>query len=89
MLEELKLKDIDHNMVERLKVKAHTRGLDLNTFVIEILKRAVSADVDIDGHQKEVYDDLDYLAGTWSDEEAEEFSKHTRSFNQIDEELWK
>lgn len=38
---------------------------------------------------KEVYDDLDYLAGTWSDEEAEEFSKHTRDFNQIDEELWK
>ncbi len=35
-----------------------------------------------------VYDDLTYLAGTWSDEDAENFLDSVKHFNKIDEELW-
>lgn len=32
---------------------------------------------------------LDKLAGSWSQEEFEEFEKNTAVFEQIDEELWR
>ena len=32
--------------------------------------------------------DLSDLAGTWSDEEAEEFEANMRVFEQIDDEMW-
>lgn len=35
-----------------------------------------------------VYHDLDYLAGTWTEEDAEAFTKATEDFNKIDKELW-
>ena len=36
-----------------------------------------------------VYSDLDMLAGTWSEEDAVEFSQATAVFEKIDEDLWK
>ncbi|MFP4179850.1 MAG: hypothetical protein ACLFSA_07320 [Spirochaetaceae bacterium] len=35
------------------------------------------------------YDDLDHLAGTWSEAEAREFEEYISPFEQIDEEMWK
>lgn len=35
--------------------------------------------------RKEIYHDLDHLAGTWSVEDEKKFKKCTRSFEQIDE----
>lgn len=34
------------------------------------------------------YHDLDYLAGTWSEEDELEFINNTNYFNQIDPKLW-
>ena len=39
--------------------------------------------------QDGVYHDLDYLAGTWTEEDDKEFLQATEDFNKIDEELWK
>ena len=36
-----------------------------------------------------VYHDLDYLAGTWTEEEDREFLQAVEHFNTIDEGLWK
>ena len=36
-----------------------------------------------------IYNDLDHLSGTWSDEEFINFTANTAGFNRIDEELWK
>jgi hypothetical protein len=36
-----------------------------------------------------IFHDLDYLAGTWTEEEGREFLEVTENFNKIDEELWK
>ncbi len=35
------------------------------------------------------FDDLDALAGTWSDEEAEAFERNTAAFAEVDAALWK
>ncbi len=39
--------------------------------------------------QDGIYHDLDYLAGTWTEEDDREFLQATEDFNKIDEELWK
>jgi len=36
-----------------------------------------------------VYDDLDHLAGTWSNKDATEFERSTSVFEKVDEEMWK
>lgn len=36
----------------------------------------------------QVFHDLDYLAGTWADEEKQEFDENVKFFESIDEELW-
>ena len=36
-----------------------------------------------------VYNDLDHLAGTWSDKDYREFSQATADFEKIDKKLWK
>jgi hypothetical protein len=35
-----------------------------------------------------IYHDLDSLAGTWSDQEANEFLAAVSEFNRVDEKLW-
>ena len=39
-------------------------------------------------HQKPPYHDLDYLAGTWSQEDEREFIANTQQFREIDQNLW-
>jgi len=83
---ELTLKNIDDEVLKRLQAEAKKRGIDLNTFVLRIFKGIVGLDT---GKESEgVYYDLDYLAGTWTEEEAQAFAKASEDFNKIDKELW-
>jgi len=36
-----------------------------------------------------IYTELDHLAGTWSDEDYEDFQKRVADFEKIDEKMWK
>ena len=38
--------------------------------------------------QLPIHHDLDFLAGTWSEEDAAEFDNSTEAFRRVDEELW-
>lgn len=90
MLQELKLENIDEEIIKRLKSRAANKGIDLNTFILSIFKKAIGMDsANTTEIQGDVYHDLDYLAGTWTEEEAESFMKATEDFNKIDSELWK
>jgi hypothetical protein len=86
MLRELKLKDVDDEIVRKMQAEACNRGIDLNTFIITLFKQALGMEETF--NQDEEYHDLDYLAGTWTGEEAESFHKATESFGTIDPELW-
>ncbi|MEZ4525213.1 MAG: hypothetical protein R2941_04765 [Desulfobacterales bacterium] len=44
--------------------------------------------MDFNDAQLEVYHDLDMLAGTWTDEETQEFLTAIADFSQVDETLW-
>lgn len=45
--------------------------------------------LDADEPDPETHDDLDHLAGTWSQEQAKEFDEALREQRQIDEKLWR
>ena len=45
-------------------------------------------DLDKKKSQLPTYHDLDFLAGTWSEEDAAEFDNATEGFRRVDEELW-
>jgi hypothetical protein len=38
--------------------------------------------------QNQEYHDLDYLAGTWTEDDEKEFLKNTKHYNKIDPSLW-
>ena len=60
-------------------------GILLNSVVLRLVREALG----IERKKRIVYDDLDHLAGTWSEEDAAQFEQATAVFEKVDEELWK
>ncbi|MEA2012304.1 MAG: antitoxin [Verrucomicrobiota bacterium] len=82
----LTIKSIDAELVNTLKDKARKTNTSLNSCVLKILRQGT----EVSKKQFSVkYDDLDSLAGTWTEEEYKEFNANTKSFSQIDKGLWK
>jgi hypothetical protein len=83
-----KVENIDDEIVKKLLFEATNKGVDLNTFILTIFKQAVGMETSRDQDDvDEVYHDLDYLAGTWTEEEAESFVNATKDFRKVDNEL--
>ena len=62
---------------------ARASGESLNRTLIRLLREAVG----LNPTRKKR--DLSALAGTWSQEEADEFDREVRQFGEIDDELWR
>ncbi|MFO7731323.1 MAG: antitoxin [Spirochaetia bacterium] len=83
----LTIRGVDEKLERALKEKAQQEHMSMNKLVIRILQNNLVKD-----KQSEIlktYDDLDHLAGTWSEAEAREFEEYITPFEQIDEEMWK
>ncbi len=81
------VRGIDDALDERLKQMAREKGMSINQFVVDALKRQM-------GLIKEkkftvVHDDLDHLFGRWSEEEFETIQEKVNSERVIDRELWR
>lgn len=82
----LTLRDIDPGLRAALEREARRRGLSLNRAAIALLREATGqapAERAPDLH------DLDALAGTWSQHEADELDEAVREQRRIDPELWR
>ena len=66
-------------------IKAEHEGSSLNSLVLRLLQGAGTS---IEPGILKKYDDLDALAGTWSDEEALAFERNTAAFAEVDAALW-
>ena len=71
--------DLEHQLRER----ARRSGESLNRTLIRLLREAVGM------NPPRKKRDLSALAGTWSQEEADEFDREVRRFEVIDDELWR
>jgi hypothetical protein len=82
----LTIRGIDAELERAIKTRAQQNNLSANQWIIQALKK-------VTGTGKEpvikTYHDLDELAGGWTKEETAAFKKNTKSFEKIDEEIWK
>lgn len=79
------LRNMPNELRAAIETKARSEKLSLNKAVQVLLEEAVGVKP---SPNRKVYDDLDHLAGTWSDEEASEFDAALREQRNIDLELW-
>ena len=80
------IRGLDDITVKALKEKAKKEGSSINAALIKL----VQENLGIKNKKRTViYNDLDHLAGTWSDKDCKEFLKATADFEKIDKNLWK
>ena len=82
---QLTVRGIDPHLHDALKREAQRQGQSVNRYVLDLLREALGLNA---SPAKREYDDLDHLAGTWTEEEAAAFNAHLRRQRQIDEALW-
>ncbi|MGB4587227.1 MAG: hypothetical protein WBH66_09310 [Rectinemataceae bacterium] len=78
------LRGCDDDLALALKKTSKQRGVSINRLILETLREKL---LDT-GRSRRRHDDLDHLAGTWSEEEAAAFERRTAEFEEIDEALW-
>jgi hypothetical protein len=83
---QLTIRGVDERLGDALKREAKRRGDSVNRLVLELLREGVGQSP---GQAPAIYTDLDHLAGTWSEEDAAEFSRYLTPQRAIDEELWR
>ena len=80
------IRGLDDLTVKALKQKAKKEGSSINAALIRLVQENLGI---INKKRTVVYNDLDYLAGTWSDKDCKEFLQATADFEKIDKDLWK
>ncbi len=83
-MKQLTVRRVSAELAKALDEERKRRGKSLNQTVLELLRLALGLSPDSG------YDNgLGRLAGTWDEEEFQEFQRHAAAFEQIDEELWR
>ncbi len=87
VMKQLTVRSVKSDLHNALKAEAARRGVSVNRVVIMLLREAVGL---TNGSRQNdaVFDDLDYLAGTWTEVEAVEFEEQLASQRVIDEGMW-
>ena len=80
------IRGLDELTIKALKEKARKEGTSVNAALVKLLQEEL-------GLKKKkrtiVHNDLDQLAGTWSDKDYKEFQKIIKDFETIDKTIWK
>ncbi|TAN45308.1 MAG: antitoxin [Nitrospirae bacterium] len=80
------LRGIDDSLIKAIKEKAQQEDTSINAVLLRILKENLGLKKK---PRRVVHNDLDHLAGTWSNKEHAEFQKRIRDFETIDDNMWK
>ena len=86
MPESITISNLDEATAAWIREQAKRRGTDKEDVALNLIHRGIE-------YEREhlalpTFDDLDSLAGTWSDEQATEFMNTVSYFEQVDEKLW-
>lgn len=79
------LRNVPPKVMSLLKKEAIKQKLSVNSLILQTLEKGLGI---VHSTKKTLFHDLDHLAGTWSKEDEEAFNDHTKSFENIDKELW-
>jgi hypothetical protein len=82
-MNQLTLRHIPKPVEKRLRDIAAETGQSINKTVISLIEKALGV-----SRKPEKRRDLSEFVGAWTKEQADEFEKNTRIFEQIDPEVW-
>jgi plasmid stability protein len=82
-LSQLTIRNLPPEIEQAIRRRARERHISINQSITELLSEAMG--IPKSGEKQR---DLSDLAGTWSDEEAQEFEEALRRQRGIDEEIW-
>ncbi len=78
--------NLDEATVAWIEKEAKRCGADKEVIALHLIRKGIECE---NKHSRfQSYEDLDSLAGTWTDEQAIEFINGAGYFDQVDEELW-
>lgn len=83
----MSIRGLDEQTLARLKQQAEQEGSSLNGLVLRMLQGSTADSPSSNALRK--FDDLDGLGGTWSEEDAQNFERHTLAFAEVDPALWR
>jgi hypothetical protein len=85
MPESIVISSLDEATASWIEKEAKRRGVKREEIALHLIRRGIECE---HGHAvPQTYDDLDFLAGMWSEEQAAEFMDAIFYFNQVDEKL--
>ena len=82
------LRNLPPELSREIESRSQILGLSLNKTVLKLLQEALLPQEDAPLGARR-HDDLDELAGSWSEAEAAEFDRSLEAQRQIDPELWR
>jgi hypothetical protein len=82
-MKQLSVRNVTPDLAAALERERRLRGTSLNSTVLDLLRQALG--LGPRSHEN----GLARLAGTWSEEEHEEFEQAVACFDQIDPEAWR
>ncbi len=80
----LTVRNVDARLASALARETRRRGTSLNQTVLDVLRRGLGID-----QATPQTNGLEKLAGTWTDEDLQEFEANVAMFEVIDPELWR
>lgn len=84
----MSIRGLDERVLARLKRQAEEEGSSLNALILRLLRQASGPEAQAIGAVRK-FEDLDHLAGTWSEEDVREFEHQALPFAEVDEALWR
>ena len=84
-MNQLTIRGLDEALQEKLKTLAQENSISLNKAALLLMREGAGLNKKMPDR---VGNSLDWLIGTWSDEEAREFAESQRVFEKIDEDMW-
>lgn len=81
------LRDVPPELARLIRRKAELEKSSLNKTVVRLLEECTG--LQQNKGKKPLYDDLDSLAGSWTQKEAREFDQALHRQRAIDPDLWK
>lgn len=84
-MKSITIRGIDSKLHQALEKASKKENSSLNKTILSLLRKATGIEAE---STYPCYHDLDHLAGTWSEQDEQEFLANTAQFRTIDEELW-
>ena len=87
-MEQLTVRGFDKELERRMLSLARSEGLSLNRVALRLMRRGAGL-IEPGQSRNTIGDALDSLAGTWTEEEEQEFLEAIKPFAAVDEEFWR